>query len=163
MEFSAAAVAGGLERDVIQIEEWCESLVRRSPLLQSRGEQVWPDGTVAGCYQFVHALYQETIYRRIATNQRIKWPQQIGVRLEVSYGSHTQEIAAELAMHFVRGRDVQRAIHYLQYVGEQALQRNAHQEAIAHLTYGLEYSSRYRTIRSVRNKRSSYECFQDQL
>jgi predicted ATPase len=40
-------------------------------------------------------------------------------------------------MHFERGRDFQRAVRYLQYAGENALQRSAHPEALQHLTQGL--------------------------
>ena len=47
-------------------------------------------------------------------------------------------MAAELAVHFARGRDAWRAVHYLHYAGENALRRNAYQEAITHLTTGLE-------------------------
>src|SRR5262249_31775039 len=45
--------------------------------------------------------------------------------------------AAELAMHFERGRDFSRAVKYHQQAGENALQRYAHQEAIGHFTRGL--------------------------
>jgi predicted ATPase len=37
----------------------------------------------------------------------------------------------------VRGRDPERAVQYLQYAGEQAVQRSAYQEALRHLTQGL--------------------------
>jgi predicted ATPase len=41
-------------------------------------------------------------------------------------------------MHFTRGRDVQRAVQYLQYAGENAFQRSAYPETLQHLTQGLE-------------------------
>jgi predicted ATPase len=56
----------------------------------------------------------------------------------VAYGERVGEIAAELAVHFEQGRDLSRAVHYLITAGETAMQRNAHQEAIAHFTHGLE-------------------------
>ncbi len=138
VKFSAAAVAATLEREVVQIEECCKDLVRRSQLLQPCEEQVWPDGTLVGSYQFVHTLYQEVVYQRIPASRRVQWHQQIGARLEAGYGSLAREVAAELAMHFVRGMDRQRAIRYLQYAGEQALQRSAYQEAMAYLSQALE-------------------------
>ena len=49
-----------------------------------------------------------------------------------------REIAAELAVHFERGRDTERAIQYLQQAGENAVRRSAYQEAISLLTKGLE-------------------------
>jgi predicted ATPase len=58
--------------------------------------------------------------------------------LEVGYGPQAREVAAELAEHFVHGRDTARAVQYLRHAGMNALHRHAHQEAIAHLTRGLE-------------------------
>jgi tetratricopeptide (TPR) repeat protein len=43
-----------------------------------------------------------------------------------------------LARHFLQGRTPQRAVQYFQYASENALRRSAHQEAIDHLTKGLE-------------------------
>jgi predicted ATPase len=40
-------------------------------------------------------------------------------------------------VHFERGRDTHRAVQYRWQAGRKALQRSAHQEAIAHLTQGL--------------------------
>src|SRR5439155_15768304 len=44
-EFSAAAVAAGVEADVEPVEEWCEGLVHRQLFLRSAGVSEWPDGT----------------------------------------------------------------------------------------------------------------------
>src|SRR5262249_45208853 len=44
----------------------------------------------------------------------------------------------ELAVHFTRGRDAWRAVRYLHDAGENALGCSAYQEAITHLTRGLE-------------------------
>src|SRR5262249_55098559 len=54
------------------------------------------------------------------------------------YGERAREIAAELAVHFEQGRDYPKAVQYLQQAGENAARRSAHQEAITHLTNGLE-------------------------
>jgi hypothetical protein len=54
------------------------------------------------------------------------------------WGTCPSEIAAELALHFEQGRDYPRAVHYLQHAGENALRKSALQEAISHLTKGLE-------------------------
>ena len=62
----------------------------------------------------------------------------IGAREETGYGAQASAHAAELAMHFERGRDWQRAVHYLQRAAENALRRYAYAEAIAHCTRGLE-------------------------
>src|SRR5262249_11834521 len=119
-------------------EVQCEALVRREQFLRVQGMSAWPDGTVAARYQFLHALYQEVLYERIPAARRGRLHRLIGERTEAAYGTQAREIAAELAMHFERGRDYRRAIQYLQQAGENAVQRSANQEAISLLTKGLE-------------------------
>ena len=53
-------------------------------------------------------------------------------------GSRQPEIAAELALHFERGRDSGRAIRYLRQAAETASRRCGYREAIGHLARGLE-------------------------
>jgi tetratricopeptide (TPR) repeat protein len=136
--FSAAAVAAGLGHEVVEVEEWCAGLARRRQWLEACGEQVWPDGTVAGGYRFMHALYQEVTYHQLPTARRAQLHRRIGERVAAGYGPQARERAAELAMHFTRGRDFQRAVRYLQYAGENALQRSAYVEAVQHFLTGLE-------------------------
>jgi predicted ATPase/DNA-binding winged helix-turn-helix (wHTH) protein len=137
VEFSAAALAVSIEQDTEYVETRCDALARRGQFLVARGIEEWPDGTVATRYRFSHDLYHEVLYDRVPTSRRVRWHRQIGTRLEAGYGARAREMAVELAMHFQCGRDVPRAVHYLQYAGEQALRRSAHQEARVHLTAGL--------------------------
>ncbi len=74
----------------------------------------------------------------ISATRRSRLHRQIGEREEQAYGDRAREIAAELAVHFERGRDTKRAIQYLQQAGENAQRRSAYQEAITLLTKGLE-------------------------
>jgi DNA-binding winged helix-turn-helix (wHTH) protein/predicted ATPase len=138
VEFSAAAVAAGVEQDTEHVETRCDALIRRGQFLVSRGIDEWPDGTVATRYRFSHDLYHEVLYDRVPASRRVRWHRQIGARLEAGYGARAREMAVELAMHFQRGRDVSRAVHYFQYAGEQALRRSAHQAARHHLTHALD-------------------------
>ena len=64
---------------------------------------VWPDGTVAGGYRFMHALYQEVAYHRLTAARRVQLHRRIGEREEAGYGPQVRERAAELAMHFSAG------------------------------------------------------------
>jgi predicted ATPase/DNA-binding winged helix-turn-helix (wHTH) protein len=135
--FGVAAVAAAVGQAVDVVEEHCATLARQGQFLRAGGTDVWPDGTVAERYGFVHDLYRETLYARVPGGRRVRWHRQIGARLEAGYGPQARERAAELAEHFVRGRDPARAVPYLQYAGEQAVQRSAYQEALRHLTQGL--------------------------
>ena len=138
VEFSAAAVAAGLAQEAERVDDWCTSLARRGQFLRASGEQSWPDGTVAGCYSFAHALYQQVLYQRVSAAQRVRLHQRLGARLEAGHGAQASAMAAELAMHFARGRDAQRAVQYLRQAGERSMERSASVEATAHFTKGLE-------------------------
>ena len=98
-EFSAAvAGAGGIDAQT------GSSGARRSPgdgqFLRATGVAEWPDGTVAGRYAFIHALYQQVLYARIAVGERAGLHLRTGEWLERAYGA-------------ARGRDRRRARHAL--------------------------------------------------
>jgi predicted ATPase len=78
------------------------------------------------------------LYERVPAGQRLSLHKGIGEQEEQAYGDRAREIAAELAVHFERGRDYLKAVQYLQHAGENALRRSAHHEAIILLTRGLE-------------------------
>jgi DNA-binding winged helix-turn-helix (wHTH) protein/predicted ATPase len=137
VEFSAAAVAAGLDTGVVEAEAQCEGLARRQQWLRSSGIDEWPDGTIAGHYTFIHALYHDVVYQRVTAARYIHLHRRIGTYKEAAYGTRAGEIAAELAVHFEQGRDYRRAVQYLQQVGENAIGRCADQEAIRLLTKGL--------------------------
>jgi DNA-binding winged helix-turn-helix (wHTH) protein/predicted ATPase len=137
MQFSAAAVAAGLEARVDTVEERCSTLVRRGQFLQSSGIEEWPDGTVVGRYRFHHTLYRQVVYDRLPVGRRIQLHARIGARMEAGYRGQAAERAAELATHFELGLNHLKAVHYLQQAAEKALQRSAYQEAIALLRRGL--------------------------
>jgi DNA-binding winged helix-turn-helix (wHTH) protein/predicted ATPase len=137
-EFSAAAVAAALGQTAEHVEARCETMAQRGQFLHPQGTAAWPDGTMAARYRFRHALYHEVLYERVPPSQRIRWHCQIGLRLEEGYGPQTHDMAAELAMHFVRGREMPRAVLYLRHAAENALHRYANREAMYHLTTGLE-------------------------
>jgi predicted ATPase len=112
-------------------------LAARHHFIEDTGLTTWPDATSAGCYRFQHALYQQVLYEQLGTARRVHLHRLIGERLQASYGNRAGEIVAQLAVHFERGREVQRAVHYRQQVGEHAAQRNAHHEAIAAVNKAL--------------------------
>src|SRR5215475_5263182 len=118
VEFAVAAVAAGVQQAEEDVEVHCDALARQYQLVQARGTVVWPDGTVTSRYGFRHALYQELLYERVPVSRRVRWHQQIGLRLEGAFGPRAGEVAAELAVHFMHGRDAQRAVQYLQRAAE---------------------------------------------
>jgi predicted ATPase len=135
-DFSAAILAAdGTE---VQVgEEGCERLAQRGQFLAERGVAQWPDGTVATRYGFLHALYQSVLYEQLPDGRRMRLHREVGSRLARGYGERAWEIASELANHFERGREPQRAAQYHGHAAQTALQRSALPEAIAHVHRGL--------------------------
>ena len=135
--FAAATVAAGLDVPVAEVEALCATLGQQHDFLEYAGLDEWLDGTVSGCYRFRHALYRQVLAERLGALQRMQVHRRMGERLEQGYSTQVGEVAAQLAVHFERGGEVQRAVHYWQQTGDNAVRRNAHPEAVAALRKGL--------------------------
>ncbi len=142
-EFPAAAIAVGLEQGLAQIEEQCEDLERRHQFLRATGVSTLPNGIVTARYGFIHALYQEVLYQRVAAGRRVRLHQLIGERAEEVYGERASEVAAELAMHFEQGHDYRRAVKYLRLAARNHSLRYANRETIAYLSRALNLVERW--------------------
>jgi tetratricopeptide (TPR) repeat protein len=138
VEFSAAAIAAALERAEDAVDARCTALAHQGEFLQIRGRAEWLDGTVATCYGFLHALYQDVLYQRVPAGRQTRWHARIGTRLAQGFGEDTGEMAAALAIHLVRGRLIPQAVPYLRQAGQQAGRRGAHQEAVAFYEQALQ-------------------------
>ncbi|MGH8570845.1 MAG: transcriptional regulator, partial [Gammaproteobacteria bacterium] len=143
-EWSAALVAAALDMDSVAADECCEVLAERGQMIAQAGITEWPDGTVAGRYRFLHALYQEVLYQRLAAAQRVRFHKRLAQRLAAAYGEQSHGVAAELADHFERGCDYGRAVRYLGEAAENAARRYANREAVAYLSRALALVHRLR-------------------
>lgn len=137
-EFSAAALAAGLEETPGAIEERCAYLARLGRFLAPRGDIEWPDRTTAARYGFLHALHRDVFYDAIPGGRRRELHARIAERLERGFAGRAADVTTELAMHFARAGDTGRAVHYHKIAGEVALERTAHAEAITHLSRALD-------------------------
>jgi DNA-binding winged helix-turn-helix (wHTH) protein/tetratricopeptide (TPR) repeat protein len=137
-EFSAAAIAGAIEKDLMEVERHCAALVNRMAFLQDAGDAEWPDGTVAARFRFQHALYWESVYGHVTAARRAHLHQKIGEHQETAYGERTAEVAAELARHFTQSRDYERAFRYRHQAAHNALRASASREAVEHLVAAMD-------------------------
>ena len=137
-EFSAAAAAAATALPEAEVEARCDALARAGRLIEPAGEERWPDGTLAARYRFAHDLHREVLYGLLPAGQRARTHGRIGKRLEAAYRTRPREIAATLAEHFVQAGEAGRAVASLRLAAEQAFERLAHREALAHLTTALE-------------------------
>lgn len=136
-EFLSVTVAANLNMESEQVELCIDDLVQLNHLITIDDVEILPDGNLSTRYRFIHALYQEGLYQRLAKNRRVRLHRALGTQLETIYGAEAPKIAAQLALHFEQGIHYGKAIHYRQQAGENALKRNAHAAAVEHLHQGL--------------------------
>lgn len=132
-EFAVPAVAAAIDEPPEHVEEVFEKLAAQGMLVGDAGVAEMPDGTLAGRYRFLHALYRHVLYDGIGAARRMRLHRAIGLREEAAGGR-----AAELAMHFERAGDHARALAYHERAGSAALERHAPHEAAAHFGAALE-------------------------
>lgn len=139
-EFATPIVAACLERDANEVEPICERLARRGDLLRSVGTVAADDGTIAGRYQFVHALFQNVLYQRIGAARRATSHRRIG-----DWGEKHGAGAGELAHHFAlagTAASLARAIEYGRLAAAKAKSLFAYEEAVTHLLAALAIARR---------------------
>jgi predicted ATPase len=89
-------------------------------------------------YIFKHALTQEVAYGTVLQEQRKTLHERTGHALETVYAATLPEHYSDLAHHYQRSANTEKAITYLQLAGQQAVQRSANTEAISQLTEALD-------------------------
>ena len=89
-------------------------------------------------YIFKHALTQDVAYGSVLQQQRRVLHARTAGAIEDLYQSSLDEHYAELAHHYTRSGNTEKAVQYLQLAGQQAVQRSANNEAVSHLTAALE-------------------------
>jgi predicted ATPase len=89
-------------------------------------------------YTFKHALTQEVAYNSLLLERRKVLHERTAQAIEALFHSRLEDHYSELAQHYSRSGNTEKAIEYLHLAGQQAVQRSAHAEAISHLTTALE-------------------------
>jgi class 3 adenylate cyclase/predicted ATPase len=89
-------------------------------------------------YTFKHALTQEVAYNSLLQERRLVLHERVAQAMEALFHSRLEDHYSELARHYSRSGNTEKAIEYLHLAGQQAVQRSANAEAITHLTTALE-------------------------
>ena len=90
-------------------------------------------------YIFKHALTQEVAYNSVLIERRKQLHERTAAALESLYARSIDDHLAELAHHYGRSANPDKAVEYLTRAGQQALSRSAFTEAQAQLQQGLEW------------------------
>lgn len=139
--FSPKSIAAASEQAAERVEDSCHDLARRNQIIRTAGMQQLANGTTLALYEFVHVLYRDVLYERQPPGRRSTRHHVIGNQLESLHECHTDEIAAELALHFEQASDWGRTVKYLRLAAENSERRYAHREAISLLLRALELVS----------------------
>src|SRR2546425_948925 len=89
-------------------------------------------------YTFKHALTQEVAYTSLLLERRRALHERTARAIEELFHFRLEEYYGDLAHHYSRSGNTQKAVEYLRLAGQQAVQRSANAEAITHLTAALE-------------------------
>ena len=89
-------------------------------------------------YLFKHALTQEVAYNSVLIERRKAWHEQTAQTLEQLYQDNVEEHYTDLAHHYSRSDNTEKAVEYLHLAGQRAVQRSANEEAIHYLTTALK-------------------------
>jgi len=135
--FAVVLRAALIDLEPETFEEMCEGLSRRHHIVRLAAPEKLPDGSVTPCYEFVHALYREVCYRRIAPGRRAQMHRRLGEWIEARLGQ-VNDSAAWLAAHFEQGEDWLRAIKYLQQAADTAARRFEPRQTVEILGHALK-------------------------
>ncbi len=89
-------------------------------------------------YTFKHALTHDVAYNSVLIERRKLLHEQVGAAIEALFTDKIHEHLGDLAHHYARSANRQKAVEYLRLAGEQSLQRYANAEAINRFTSALE-------------------------
>jgi adenylate cyclase len=88
-------------------------------------------------YRFTNLLTQQVAYQGLLLRARAELHAQTGHALERLYADRPEEILRDLAEHFARSPEREKALHYLVRAGDRAASLFAHEEARAYYRRAL--------------------------
>jgi len=89
-------------------------------------------------YAFKHALTQETTYQSILERKRKEFHHQVAEGIEMLYQERLEEYYEELAEHYSKSDDTEKAIEYMLKAGEKARMNYMNGTAISYYQKALE-------------------------
>ncbi|MCJ7738667.1 MAG: hypothetical protein MUQ10_15370, partial [Anaerolineae bacterium] len=129
-----AEVQGLSERAVLR--ELSQGLSEHHRLVRET-EEVSVNGHFLTQFAFVHALFQEHLYRELSRGERRLLHGEVATVLEALYGDQDDRIVVPLARHYDEAGNVGKAVAYTVRAGEQARLSYANAEARQHYARAL--------------------------
>jgi class 3 adenylate cyclase len=89
-------------------------------------------------YSFKHALTQEVAYNSVLIERRKLLHERAGQALESMFAGQLDDHLEELAHHYSRSDNLEKAVEYLGLAGQQAAQRSSYADAIKRLRAAID-------------------------
>jgi tetratricopeptide (TPR) repeat protein len=106
-----------------------------------------------GRYQFHHELIRQVLYDELSTERKRLWHRQIGQTLEELYPQRLDELSPELAEHFERAQQWEKAIIYAERAGLQGEKDYAYGAARKFFVKALKLLDHLEKPSSLRGRR----------
>jgi serine/threonine protein kinase/predicted ATPase len=136
-EFDSAVIARILDLDAAVVEERLATLDRVHGLVRLRQEYQFADGTWSVRYQFIHVLYQNTLFAALQPSRRATWSAAVARTLVTFHGDQSAAVAGELARLFETAREPALAVDYFLKAARNAVRVFGHREAAGLARRGL--------------------------
>ena len=137
-EFDSALLAAVLDMDEEAVEERLQFLDEDLRFVEFLSEGEFPDGSLTLKYRFVHALYQNELFDSLTGTRRVRLCREVARVLSDFYASNVNEVAAELATLYEKGREYSEAIKCYDIAVEHASALFAYQEAVFLAQKGID-------------------------
>jgi len=122
----------------VMIRRLSHSVDQQHHLVLAQGRQ-WLSaaGPRLSFYRFRHSLFQQYLYNCLDEVERAFLHEVIGGILEQVYADQTEDVAAQLALHFEAAGLPDKAISYLLLAGSRSMKSAAYDEAVVNYRQGL--------------------------
>jgi len=89
-------------------------------------------------YAFTHALFQKYFYDHLGRRERMMLHENVATLLEELYEGHIEDVASQLARHYVLAANAEKAFGHVMTVARRAMRVSAYQEAVAQSNVALD-------------------------
>jgi len=127
-EFSLEVVATALGRDPIALQSTLRALEQRHRLIRTR----------EGRYRFDHVKIKDSLCEDMSPEFRLRCHGLVAAAMEAHYQDRLDDVAGEIAFHYLGSKDRAKALPYLRRAADRAAKQYANAEAIRFYTEALE-------------------------
>jgi tetratricopeptide (TPR) repeat protein len=139
LSVTIAAAVSKLEANTL--EDLFEALAKRHQVIRAAGFRDYKTGP-SPCYEFVHEMYRDVLYKRIGPARRRKLHLSVAENAEALVVSREADVVAEFAYQFEHGGDWPRAVKYLLSAADAAGRRFEPRQAAETLEHALKLAER---------------------